>query len=40
MGKEHRPMSERSQAHDRDEHLILTTTPRPRRVDVEREHLL
>ena len=34
MGKKHRPMAERSQAQDRDEYLILTTAPRPRRVDV------
>ena len=40
MRHEHRPMPERPHPEDGHEHLILTTTPRSRRVDVEREHLL
>ena len=40
MRDEHRAMAERAQAEDGDQHLVLPTTPRPRRVDVEREHLL
>ena len=32
-------MAEGAHPEDGDEHLILTTTPRSRRVDVEREHL-
>ena len=32
-------MADGAQPHDREEHLILTTTPGSRRVDVEREHL-
>ena len=39
MCHEHRSMAEGAQPENGDEHLILTTTPRSRRVDVEREHL-
>ena len=39
MRDEHRPMAESAQPEDGHQDLILTTTPRSRRVDVEREHL-
>ena len=38
MGDEGRAMSDLAQADDGQQHLVLAAAPRPRRVDVQREH--
>ena len=38
MRDQHRPVAERSQAHYGVQDLVLSASPRPRRVDVQRKH--